>query len=120
VGAARYPAAPTCYIDTFGDHGVHLRLRYWIREPYKLLAAKSRVQTNVWSRLEDADVEIAYPHQHVVFDETSGEMQVGVADRPSGQRPPRDPPTDDRPADDRPGRPDRGPSETDGDGDGDG
>lgn len=77
VGAARYPAAPTCYIETFGDHGVHLRLRYWIQEPYKLLATRSKVQTNVWTRLEDADVEIAYPHQHHVFDETSG--QVGVA-----------------------------------------
>jgi len=87
VGAARYPAAPTCYIDTFGDHGVHLRLRYWIREPYKLLATRSKVQTNVWSRLEDADVEIAYPHQHHVFDETSG--QVGVAmDEPSKNRGP--------------------------------
>jgi small-conductance mechanosensitive channel len=78
VGSARYPAAPTCYIETFGDHGVHLRLRYWLSEPYKLLATKSKVQTNVWRRLEDADVEIAYPHQHVVFDETSGQMDVSV------------------------------------------
>ena len=85
IGSARYPAAPTCYIETFGDHGVHLRLRYWLEEPYKLLAAKSRVQTNVWQRLEDADVEIAYPHQHVVFDETSGQMEVGV--NPSRRRP---------------------------------
>ena len=81
VGSARYPAAPTCYIDTFGDHGVHLRLRYWVKEPYKLLTARSNVQTNVWDKLADADVEIAYPHQHVVFDETSGEVQVGVHDR---------------------------------------
>ncbi|WP_246982843.1 mechanosensitive ion channel family protein [Halorientalis marina] len=81
VGNARYPAAPTCYIDTFGDHGVHLRLRYWVKEPYKLLAARSNVQTNVWNKLADADVEIAYPHQHVVFDETSGQMQVGVQRR---------------------------------------
>ena len=78
VGSARYPASPTCYIETFGDHGVHLRLRYWLSEPYKLLATKSKVQTNVWRRLEDADVEIAYPHQHVVFDETSGQMDVAV------------------------------------------
>jgi hypothetical protein len=35
----------------------------------------------VWDKLADADVEIAYPHQHVVFDETSGEVQVGVHDR---------------------------------------
>ncbi|MFB6084277.1 MAG: mechanosensitive ion channel family protein [Halorientalis sp.] len=85
VGSARYPAAPTCYIENFGDHGVHLRLRYWLTEPYKLLATKSRVQTNVWSRLEDADVEIAYPHQHVVFDETSGQMDVAVS--PPRRRP---------------------------------
>ncbi len=79
VGSSRYPAAPTCYIETFGDHGVHLRLRYWLSEPYKLLATRSKVQTNVWRRLEDADVEIAYPHQHVVFDETSGQMDVSVS-----------------------------------------
>jgi small-conductance mechanosensitive channel len=79
VGSARYPAAPTCYIETFGDHGVHLRLRYWLSEPYKLLATRSKVQTNVWRRLQDADVEIAYPHQQVVFDENSGQMDVSVS-----------------------------------------
>ena len=85
VGAARYPAKPTCYIDTFGDHGVHLRLRYWVKEPYKLLAARSAVQTNVWSELEDADVEIAYPHSHVVFDENSGELPISLDRGPSGR-----------------------------------
>jgi small-conductance mechanosensitive channel len=81
VGAARYPAAPTCYIDTYGDHGVHLRLRYWLEEPYSLLAARSRIQTEIWSRLGDADVEIAYPHSHVVFDDTSGELPVSMSQR---------------------------------------
>ncbi|MFD1588897.1 mechanosensitive ion channel family protein [Halorientalis brevis] len=76
IGSARYPAAPKCYIDTFGDHGVHLRLMYWVTDPYKLPAIKSAVQTNVWERLDDADVEIPYPHQHHVFDETSGHMGV--------------------------------------------
>jgi small-conductance mechanosensitive channel len=87
VGSARYPAAPTCYIDTFGDHGVHLRLRYWAKEPYKLLALRSKVQSNVWERLADADVEIAYPHQHHVFDDTSGRMDVRMdnSPRPSDQ-----------------------------------
>lgn len=83
VGSARYPAAPTCYIDTFGDHGVHLRLRYWLEEPYRLLTVRSAVQTNVWTRLEDADVEIAYPHQHHVFDETSG--QLGISSEPASR-----------------------------------
>ncbi|WP_276272083.1 mechanosensitive ion channel family protein [Haloarcula litorea] len=89
VGAARYPAAPTVYINEFADHGVLLTLRYWVTEPYKLLASRSKVQTNVWEALEDADVEIAYPHSHLYFDETSGEMQVSVAERdrlrPAGQ-----------------------------------
>ena len=106
VGAARYPAGPTCYIDAYGDHGVNLRLRYWIDEPYWLLRMRSRIQTALWDAIEDEDIEIAYPHQHQVFDETSGTMQVSIADdagagRPAG-RPPgtggdgvvRPPPTD--------------------------
>jgi small-conductance mechanosensitive channel len=81
IGSARYPAKPTCYIESFADHGVNLRLRYWVTEPYKLLTLRSNVQTVVWQRLEDADVEIAYPHSHLYFDETSGEMQVSVRER---------------------------------------
>ena len=86
VGAARYPAAPICYIDSFADHGVLLTLRYWIDEPYKLLATRSKVQTNVWDALADADVEIAYPHSHLYFDETSGELQVSM-DETSDEHP---------------------------------
>jgi len=78
VGAARYPASPTVYINNFADHGVLLTLRYWVTEPYKLLASRSKVQTNVWRRLEDANVEIAYPHSHLYFDDTSGEMNVSL------------------------------------------
>jgi small-conductance mechanosensitive channel len=78
IGSARYPAGPTCYIDEFADHGVLLSLRYWAKEPYKLLTVRSAVQTNVWDALEDADVEIAYPHRHHVFDETSGQANVAV------------------------------------------
>jgi len=88
IGGARYPAAPTAFIDEFADNGVNIRLRYWVNEPYKLLTIRSRVQTNVWDELADADVEIAYPHSHLVFDETSGEMQVSLRqDDGSGPRP---------------------------------
>lgn len=85
IGSARYPAAPTAYIDEFADHGVLITLRYWVTEPYKLLALRSRVQTNLWDALEDADVEIAYPHSHLVFDETSGELQVGLSSSDGGR-----------------------------------
>lgn len=88
IGSARYPAAPTCYIDAYGDHGVNLRLRYWVSEPYRLLTVRSQVQTNLWELLGDADVEIAYPHSHIVFDETSGEMQVATRERRPEESPP--------------------------------
>ena len=80
IGSARYPASPTCYVREFGDHGVGLRLRYWAREPYRMTTIRSEVQTNAWERIADANVEIPYPHSHLVFDETSGEMRVGVRD----------------------------------------
>jgi len=80
VGGARYPAGPTCYIDAYADHGVNLRLRYWVEEPYWLLRIRSRIQTALWDAIEDEDIEIAYPHQHQVFDDTSGTMQVSVVD----------------------------------------
>jgi small-conductance mechanosensitive channel len=88
VGSARYPASPTCYIREFGDSEVLLRLRYWLNEPYKQTAARSRVLENTWERFEEHDIEIPYPHSHVVFDDTSGELQVSMreADVPTETR----------------------------------
>ncbi|MFB6191761.1 MAG: mechanosensitive ion channel family protein [Haloarculaceae archaeon] len=105
IGSARYPAAPTCYIDSYADHGVNLRLRYWATEPYKLLTLRSRVQTNLWDALADADVEIAYPHSHLVFDDTSGELQVAARTRDGNGDAPADvvrTPADERAAASRP------------------
>jgi small-conductance mechanosensitive channel len=79
IGTARYPAGPTCYISAFGDHGVELELRYWLKRPYKLLTARSDVQTNIWEALQGADVNLAYPHSHLYFDETSGELPVSLS-----------------------------------------
>jgi small-conductance mechanosensitive channel len=84
IGASRYPAYPDCLIGNFGDHGVLLRLRYWAKEPYKLQTVRSLIQTNIWEKLDDADVEIAYPHSHLYFDDTSGELQVSMRDRTDG------------------------------------
>ena len=81
VGGARYPAGPDCLISEFGDHGVVLRLRYWATEPYRLQTVRSKVQTNIWETLQaEEDVEFAYPHSHLVFDDTSGRLQVGVSE----------------------------------------
>ena len=78
IGSARYPAAPTCYVDAYADHGVRLLLRYWVKTPYYLTRVQSKVNERVWDGLADADVEIAYPHAHLVFDETSGRLRVDV------------------------------------------
>lgn len=76
VSSVRYPAKPTCFINEFGDHGIRLRLRYWVEKPYRLPKVKSEVQANVWDALDELDVQIAYPHSQVVFDEHSGELPI--------------------------------------------
>jgi small-conductance mechanosensitive channel len=80
VGAARYPAGPDCLISAFADSGVRLRLYYWASEPYRLQRLRSQIQTRVWDAFEGTDIEIAYPHSHLMFDETSGELQVSPGD----------------------------------------
>ena len=78
IGTARYPAAPSAYIVEFGDSEVLLRLRYWASEPYKQTTVRSRVLTETWTRFDEHDIEIPYPHSHMVFDDTSGELQVSM------------------------------------------
>jgi small-conductance mechanosensitive channel len=87
IGSARYPAKPTAYIDQYADHGIRLSLRYWAKKPYKLGTVRSRVLTNLGYLLEaDGEgVEMAYPHQHLVFDETSGTAQVAVTNGRDGR-----------------------------------
>ena len=76
VGVARYTASPDCRLREFGDDGILLRLRYWVEKPYKLTKVQSDVNTLIRERLADADVEMAYPHRHLVFDDTSGVARV--------------------------------------------
>lgn len=97
IGVARYTASPDCRIHEFGDNGVLLRLRYWVKKPYKLGKVQSDVNIRIRERLADADVEMAYPHRHLVFDDTSGVAEVGVregdGDGDSGTAPAETDPT---------------------------
>jgi small conductance mechanosensitive channel len=76
IGSFRYPARPRALIAEFADHGVRIDLRFWVRRPYLPLEMRSQVHENLWEAFEDADVEIPYPHTHLVFDETSGSARV--------------------------------------------
>lgn len=94
IGGARYPAGPHCLISKFDDNGVLLQLRYWANEPYRMQTIQSEVQTNIWEAFEEEEVEFAYPHSHMVFDETSGSLDIshpeesGAADgRPATDQP---------------------------------
>ena len=99
IGGARYTAKPTCQLDAYGDNGVSLTLRYWTYKPAKHRVVRSNVQTRIGELFEesDAEIEMAYPHTHLVFDETSGEMAVSL--REAGRDVPSErdgdaPPTD--------------------------
>ncbi|WP_458205260.1 mechanosensitive ion channel family protein [Haladaptatus sp. NG-SE-30] len=84
IGSARYPSEPVAHIGDYADHGVLLQLRYWVKDPYYIRRVQSRILERIWDELEDADVEIAYPHSHLVFDDNSGIAQVSVqGERPS-------------------------------------
>jgi small-conductance mechanosensitive channel len=76
IGSFRYPARPRALIAGFDDHGVRVDLRFWVRRPYLPLEMRSTVHEALWEAFEDADVEIPYPHTHLVFDETSGRARV--------------------------------------------
>ncbi|MFC7059604.1 mechanosensitive ion channel family protein [Halovenus salina] len=88
IGSARYPASPQCLIADFADDGILLRLRYWVQEPYRIPAIRSEVSANIWDAFEGEAVEIAYPHSHLVFDETSGELQLSTENTTASEESP--------------------------------
>ncbi|NEU58982.1 mechanosensitive ion channel family protein [Halorussus sp. MSC15.2] len=87
IGSARYPSAPVSYIKEFADHGVLLDLRYWVKDPYYMPRVRSKIQERIWDDLDEADVEIAYPHSHLVFDENSGTARVELGQDERQSRP---------------------------------
>lgn len=78
IGKGEYPLEPSVYISEFGDHGVGLIMRYWVREPYQLQKVASKVNEKVWAKFNREDIRIPYPHRHHVFDDTSGNLDVSL------------------------------------------
>ncbi|MCX2818829.1 mechanosensitive ion channel family protein [Haladaptatus sp. F3-133] len=78
IGKGDYPLEPRPFIVEFGDHGVNLALRYWVREPYRLQMVKSKVNEKIWAKFRQEGIRIPYPHRHHVFDDTTGELDVSL------------------------------------------
>ncbi|ELZ13415.1 mechanosensitive ion channel MscS [Halovivax asiaticus JCM 14624] len=83
VGSARYTASPLCDVKAYADSGVRLVLRFWVKEPYKLTRARSIVAQRVRERYADTDVQFAYPHRELVFNDAveHGAMQTDTPTR---------------------------------------
>ncbi|MDY6779372.1 MAG: mechanosensitive ion channel family protein [Halobacteria archaeon] len=81
IGNGEYPMEPRAHIVEFGDHGVSLRLRYWLREPYNIPQVKSKINERIWRKFKSNEVRIPYPHRHHIFDDTSGEGRFEVSMR---------------------------------------
>ncbi|MFB6095893.1 MAG: mechanosensitive ion channel family protein [Haloferacaceae archaeon] len=82
IGTARYPATPTCLLDEYADSGISLKIRFWAEKPYRLNTVRATVRENFRDLIQesDADVEFAYPHQHLVFDDTSGTARLSIGE----------------------------------------
>ncbi|MFP9190335.1 mechanosensitive ion channel family protein [Natronosalvus vescus] len=78
VGHTPFPAEPTTLLESFGDHGLHLVLAFWIDDPSLVAGIRSEVRRAIWDGVVDTDVDIAYPHTHVVFDQTSGRARIDL------------------------------------------
>jgi small-conductance mechanosensitive channel len=86
IGSARYSAGPAAYVDEYADSGILITMRYWTTKPYKLLKLRSMVHENLVELLaNEPTVEAAYPHQHLLFDDTSGVARVTVEDGADGR-----------------------------------
>ena len=84
MGGNRYPAPPTAFVTAFGERGAEIELRFWVFEPYHLKRVRSQVFRVLNEAFDDADVSLAYPRTHHVFDETSGQATVSF----NGSAPP--------------------------------
>ncbi len=76
VCRSQFSAEPNALVEELADHGIRIALKFWVTEPYLPTAVRSAVQRSAVDALADADVDIAYPHTHVVFDDTSGRATV--------------------------------------------
>ncbi len=78
VGSSRYSAKPKTFVREFAADGIVLDLRFWVSQPYQTIGVQSGVYRSIWRDLQDpaVNVEVAYPHTHLVFDETSGRARA--------------------------------------------
>ncbi len=60
--------APVCHITEFGDSSINYKLRFWIRDPEQgTVNVRGDVFLLLWDGLEEAGIEIPYPHRDVAM-----------------------------------------------------
>jgi len=62
--------APAARLMGFGDHGIELELRVWIRDPQEGVAnVRSDINMAIWERFREADITIPFPQQDLYVKE---------------------------------------------------
>ena len=73
--------APVCHITEFGDSSINYKLRFWIRDPGQgTVNVRGDVFLLLWDGLEEAGIEIPYPHRDVAM---RGPVKVELANPPA-------------------------------------
>lgn len=58
--------APAARLMSFGDSGIELELRVWIKDPQEGLASvRSEINLAIWRLFREAGITIPYPQRHV-------------------------------------------------------
>jgi small-conductance mechanosensitive channel len=69
---------PTIHVESFGDSGILLRGRFWIREPCTVSRLKSELRRGTIEKFESEDVEFAYPHRQLLLDEENNQLDLSL------------------------------------------
>lgn len=64
--------APSLIVTGLGDSSVDLELRLWVEDPMQMFSLQWEYTEKCKRALDEAGIEIPFPHMHVVFDEPGG------------------------------------------------
>lgn len=62
-----YSMAPQVFLMGFGDNGLDLLLRVWMKDPFRPKRRISGIYTRIFDRFKKKGIEIPYPHRDLVL-----------------------------------------------------